>query len=188
MGGESRGSGRAGLNRKGREEDPQRTPGKPLQIQIRLAGPEDAAAIAAVLHESFLEYESLYTKGGFAATTPGAEQMHARMREGPLWIALRGGEVLGTVAAVRKDDSAYIRGMAVLPLARGSGVGSRLLEQVEHWASREGVRRLFLSTTPFLDSAIRLYEKSGFVRSDEGPHELFGTPLFTMEKAVARAK
>jgi ribosomal protein S18 acetylase RimI-like enzyme len=45
-------------------------------------------------------------------------------------------------------------------------------------------RRLFLSTTPFLDRAISLYERFGFQRNEEGLRELFGTPLFTMEKFV----
>jgi hypothetical protein len=43
---------------------------------------------------------------------------------------------------------------------------------------------LLLSTTPFLSEAIKLYERSGFRRSTEGPRELFGTPLFTMEKQL----
>jgi hypothetical protein len=29
-----------------------------------------------------------------------------------------------------------------------------------------------------------LYEKFGFQRTGEGPHELAGTPLFTMEKKL----
>jgi len=88
------------------------------QIEIRRAGPEDAPAIAVVLHESFVEFKALYTDGGFSATTPGTDQILARMREGPIWVALREGAVLGTVAAVVKSDSVYIRGMAVLPNAR----------------------------------------------------------------------
>src|SRR5260370_227302 len=43
---------------------------------------------------------------------------------------------------------------------------------------------MYLSTTPFLDRAIRLYERFGFQRSDEGPLDLFGTPLFTMTKRL----
>ena len=67
-------------------------------------------------------------------------------------------------------------------LARGERIGALLLTHVEEFARTEGCSRLFLSTTPFLDRAIRLYERFGFRRTLEGPHELFGTPLFTMEK------
>jgi ribosomal protein S18 acetylase RimI-like enzyme len=157
-----------------------------IHSEIRRAGPEDAPAIATVLHESFVEFKPLYTDGGFSATALGADQVLVRMREGPVWVALRGGTVLGTVAAVVKGDSVYIRGMAVLPAARGSGCGTMLLRQVEIWAGSEGVTRLFLSTTPFLDSAIRLYQAFGFHRTDEGVHDLFGTPLFTMEKTIVK--
>ena len=154
------------------------------QVEIRRAGPEDAPVIAAVLHESFVEFKALYTEGGFAATALGAEQVLTRMQEGPAWVVLRAGVVMGTVAAIVKDESVYIRGMAVLPSARGLGGGAKLLQQVEKWAASQRYNRLSLSTTPFLHSAIRLYEKSGFRRMDGGLHDLFGMPLFTMDKAV----
>ncbi|MBZ5678609.1 MAG: GNAT family N-acetyltransferase [Acidobacteriia bacterium] len=152
------------------------------QVQIRRAAVDDCAAIADLLYRSFVEFKHLYTHGGFAATTPAAVQVGTRMQEGPVWVALSRGVMVGTVAAVKKGDSVYIRGMAVLPAQRGLGAGSKLLEEVENWAAEQGLTRLFLSTTPFLDSAIRLYERSGFRRTDDGPHDLFGTPLFTMEK------
>jgi len=155
-------------------------------ILIRDAGADDAVAIAKILHESFAEYESLYTREGFTATTPNAGQVTERMREGPIWVALHQGEAVGTVAAVRKERSVYMRGMAVLPTARGLRVGSRLLEHVESWSCNEECARLFLSTTPFLSSAIRLYERQGFRRVKEQPQHLFGTPLFTMEKEIRR--
>ena len=157
----------------------------PTQIEIRRAGPEDVSAIASVLHESFVEFRPLYTTGGFYATTLNAEQILTRMRDGPIWVALREGAVLGTAAAVIKSGSVYIRGMAVLPSARGCGAGTRLLQQIEVWAGIEGHTRIFLSTTPFLTAAIRLYERFGFRRTDESIYDLFGTPLLTMEKTVS---
>ena len=60
----------------------------------------------------------------------------------------------------------------------------RLLEQVEQFAREQDADRLYLRTTPFLERAIRLYERSGFRRSEEGPLTLFGTPLFTMVKTL----
>jgi len=156
------------------------------QFVVRRAELDDAPAIAEVLHQSFVEFKPLYTEGGFAATTLRTEQVISRMREGPAWVALRGDVVMGTVAAVVKDESVYIRGMAVLPRARGLGTGAQLLQQIEMWAKHEGYTRLFLSTTPFLDSAIRLYERFGFRRTDPELHDLFGTPLFTMEKFLLR--
>jgi len=158
------------------------------EIEIRRAFPRDASTIARVLFDSFTEFRSLYSDGGFAATAPGTDKVRARIEEGPVWLALRRGVVSGTISAMVKTDSAYIRGMAVLPSARGSGVGVALLQRAEDWAMRHGCLRLLLSTTPFLSSAIRLYEKSGFRRVQAGPHELFGTPLLTMEKALARSK
>jgi GNAT superfamily N-acetyltransferase len=152
------------------------------EIQIRDAGPQDAVAIAHVLHESFVEYEGLYTREGFVATTPNADQIMARMREGPTWVALQGATLLGSVAAMVKEEAVYMRGMGVLPAARGLRVGARLLQCVEDWAFGQGCRRVFLSTTPFLKAAIGLYEGAGFRRIEDGPRDLFGTPLFTMEK------
>ncbi len=153
-------------------------------VTIRCAGAEDAPVIARVLYESFVEFRALYTDGGFAATALGAEQILIRIQEGPVWVALRDEAVVGTVAAVAKGASVYVRGMAVLPAARGWGVGAELLSTVESWAVSEGYGGLFLSSTRFLSSAIRLYEGFGFRRVVEEPQDLFGTELFTMEKVL----
>jgi putative acetyltransferase len=153
-------------------------------IRIRMAVPEDAPSIASVLLESFIEYQPLYTQEGFAATTPASDQIRNRIEEGPVWVALDNDAILGTISVVPKEDSLYVRGMAILPAARGQGIGELLLKQVERFAFEQSFKRLFLSTTPFLYRAIRLYERYGFRRSSEGPDNLFGTPLFTMEKIL----
>jgi len=84
------------------------------------------------------------------------------------------------VSAVLKREGLYIRGMAVDPAARGKGIGRELLDCAEKFAVQNCCERLFLSTTPFLSRAIKLYERYGFQRTSVGPDNLFGTPLFTM--------
>ena len=69
-----------------------------------MAVPNDAPVIAAVLYESFLEYKSFYTHEAFNATAPNTDQIQDRMKEGPIWVALSGGTVVGTVAAVPKPE------------------------------------------------------------------------------------
>ena len=153
-------------------------------IETRLASVDEAASIASVLHQAFIQYESLYTAAAFAITTPPPREIEQRWNEGPVWSALQNGRLVGTVAAVAKDDALSIRSMAVLPSARGQGIGKILLAEVERFARAGGFRRLLLSTTPFLDDAIHLYERFGFERTPDGPHDLAGTPLFTMEKKL----
>ncbi len=154
------------------------------KIEIRLAVQSDASSTASVLFDAFAEYRPLYTREAFAATTPDSGHMRDRMVEGPVWVALLNGVIVGTVSAVPKEEALYVRGMAVLSEAKGRGIGKILLDTVENFAYEHSYKRLFLSTTPFLDRAIHLYEHFGFRRNSDGPHDLFGTPLFTMEKML----
>ena len=155
------------------------------ECEIRRASEDDAEAIATVLYESFADYRPLYTSAGFAATTPAGPEVRKRIEEGPVWVSLCNDKIVGTVSVLDKgSEGSYVRGMAVLPAARGKGIGRRLLEQVEAFAHEHGYERLFLSTTPFLEPAIQLYKGFGFRPTDEGPYDLFGTPLFTMVKSL----
>src|SRR5258708_32770281 len=104
------------------------------------------------------------------------------MGEGPVWVAIDEEEIVGTVSVVAEAESPYIRGMAVLPSARGARIGALLLIHIEEFARREGFSRWFLSTTPFLDRAIRLYERFGFQRTSDEPREFFVTPLSRWKK------
>jgi ribosomal protein S18 acetylase RimI-like enzyme len=151
---------------------------------VRLAKTADAEVIASVMYEAFSQYRSLYTAEGFAATAITSEEVVSRMSQGPMFVTLVDDAIVGTVSVVKKNDSLYIRGMAVLPASRGNRIGAIMLNRIEEYAANEGCERLFLSTTPFLERAIMLYEKFGFTRTNEGPHDLFGTPLFTMEKRL----
>jgi GNAT superfamily N-acetyltransferase len=157
---------------------------EPPSIAIRAAQASEAAAIASTILEAFAEYRASYTPAAFAATTPAAETILRRLGEGPVWVASRQDALVGTLSAVPQGPACYIRSMAILPAARGQGIGRRLLQRAEDFAAAHGHAYLLLSTTPFLTPAIRLYERAGFRRSDDGPHDLFGTALFTMVKPL----
>lgn len=152
------------------------------QPSLRIAAPEDAEEIVAVLAESFVEHKSSYTAPAYAATVPTIDEITKRFSEGTTWIASCKGRIVGTISVVPTKDSLYIRSMAILPEARGNRIGERFLKEIEDYAVARNYRKLVLNTTPFLKRAIRLYEKFGFVLC--GADDLFGTPLLTMEKPL----
>jgi len=147
---------------------------------VRQATPQDAQAIADLLHRAFSEFEQLYTPAAFDATVLDVQRVLRRMDEGPIWI-YETSVISGTVSAVCKPSGLNIRGIAVDPGARGQRIGEQLLNAAIEWGKKQGCTRAFLSTTPFLLSAIRLYERYGFARRSTGPQDLFGTPIFSMD-------
>lgn len=159
-------------------------PNIPPGTFVRRAVVDEAPSLAEVLHQAFVEFEALYTSAAFGATTPAVEAVQKRWGEGPVWVVAWGDHLVGTISAVPKSEGLYIRSMAVLPAARGRGIGYLLLQKVDEFAVEQSLHRMFLSTTPFLTGAIRLYEQFGFYRTNDPPHELFGTPLFTMVKLL----
>ena len=151
-------------------------------IHIREAGPHDTEEVSRVLRLAFAKYEPLYTAQGFAATTPNSEEVSTRLREGPIWVAIHHETIVGTAGAVCKSSQCYVRGVAVLPEWRACGIASLLMATIECFAVVNKAGSLFLTTTPFLDDAIRLYSRLGFVLGNEHPQDLYGTPLLGMRK------
>jgi GNAT superfamily N-acetyltransferase len=155
------------------------------QYRVRIANGADAAGIFTLLMSAFKEFEALYTPEAFRATVLPHPAILVRMKEGPLWVVETGSVIIGTVGAFENSESVLVRGMAAHPSTHGRGVGKCLLDQVEQFATREGVRLLELYTTAFLDRAIRLYRAAGFNFSGEriNPN---GTELLRMTKALNR--
>ena len=154
------------------------------ELFIRIAIHADSRVISEILLEAFLPFQHLYTEKAFAATTVSPDEVRNRMREGIVWVAIKNNRVVGTVAVKQKTRGLYIRGMVVLPEARGMKVGRRLLDHVEQYAMENKINRIFLSTTPYLVAAIHLYESFGFTQCSEVDDSFYGTPWFEMEKLM----
>jgi len=155
------------------------------EIEYRRAEPNDAQAISDLLLEAFGEFESEYMPGAFEYTTPGVEIIRGRFDEGPIWVAMDGDLMVGTVSGLPEPDRFYIRSMAVKPGVQGRGIGKKLLDLLEAHAREKGFEKLYLYTTFVLPAAHRLYEKNGFyILRETPPDEWFDMPGLEMEKAL----
>ncbi|MEO7659423.1 MAG: GNAT family N-acetyltransferase [Pyrinomonadaceae bacterium] len=154
-------------------------------FEIRLARSDEAETVSRLLREAFGPYRSGYTVDAFEYTTPTAETIESRFAEGPIWLAVDGEEVIGTVSVMSDDGRLYIRSMAVTPTAQGRGVGRQLLETLESYAREKGFKKLYLYTTFVLPVARPMYEKNGFyVIRETPPEEWFGVGGIEMEKII----
>lgn len=155
------------------------------EIEYRRAEPNDSQAISDLLLAAFGEFKSEYMPGAFEYTTPNAEIVHGRFDEGPLWVAMDGDVMVGTVSGLPEPERFYIRSMAVKPGIQGCGIGKKLLDLLEGHAHEQGFKRLYLYTTYVLPAAQRLYEKNGFyVLRETPPDEWFDMPGLEMEKIL----
>lgn len=86
---------------------------------------------------------------------------------GRLYLALCDGNAAGCAALRRLDDeNCEMKRLYVRPQYRGNGLGEMLAKKLITDAKHIGYSRMYLDTLPFLDSAIRLYERMGFCRTE----------------------
>lgn len=95
------------------------------------------------------------------------------------WIAELDGERVGCVfcSASETEDTAQLRLLLVEPLARGAGVGTRLVDECLRFARRSGYTRIVLWTNDVLAAARRIYQRAGFQLDRREPHTSFGRDL-----------
>jgi GNAT superfamily N-acetyltransferase len=133
-----------------------------MPLVVARAGPEDLAEIREMLREyaawlaidlSFQDFtrELRDLPGEYAP--PG----------GDLYIARLDDSIVGTVAFRQCGNRcAEMKRLYVRSVARGSGVGRRLVETVLAAARARGHHTMVLDTLPVMHSAQRMYEALGF--------------------------
>ncbi|AIE84553.1 GNAT family N-acetyltransferase [Fimbriimonas ginsengisoli] len=87
-------------------------------------------------------------------------------------VAYAGAEPVGC-GAFRwvRDGVVEIKRMYVDPDHRGRGVGAQVLRELEAWAAEAGASTAILETSKRLQSAVRLYQRSGYrVIENYGPY------------------
>lgn len=142
-----------------------------MTATLRVAGPGDLELFAALEAEVFSE-------------DPWTPYMIAEELSSPAsryWIATDdSGDVVGYGGAKVGGDQADVMTIGVRSHARGQGIGAAILDALLVWSREAGAREIFLDVRPSNESAIRLYEKRGFVEIGRRPR-YFRNPV---EEAV----
>ena len=143
-------------------------------LRWRIAGPDDAAAVAAIGRQSFTEtFGHLYTAENLAAFLANHNEANWRAGLSDPDFVVRLGEADGRAAAYAKlgppslpfevkSPTIELRQFYVLKPWHGSGVAREMMAWVLDEARRRGAEEIYLSV--FIDNhrARRFYERYGF--------------------------
>ena len=139
-------------------------------FSIRPIRQSDDPSIAAVIRTVMPEFGA--TGSGFAINDPEVDWM-SRAYAAPqsaYFVVERDGTVLGGGGVAPLvgggGNTCELRKMYFLPVARGIGAGTAMMDHCLHAARSFGFSQCYLETLGGMDAAIRLYERSGFQRID----------------------
>jgi GNAT superfamily N-acetyltransferase len=106
------------------------------------------------------------------AEIPARLEAFARFPQAVALVATNGyAEVVGLitshiVSSIHDNDPvAWLTTLVVLEDARGAGVGSALVKHIEEWASRNGAKRLSVTSALHREETHAFYEKRDYERT-----------------------
>lgn len=129
-------------------------------VVIRRMNVSDAAAVAG-----------LATQLGYPAIEAEIRRRFDRLsgrQDAALFVAERSdGNILGWIhvqltSLLESDDRGEIWGLVVDEIARGTGIGRRLVEAAEQWAGHAGVSIMVVRSNQVRTSAKGFYEHLGY--------------------------
>lgn len=109
---------------------------------MRLAGPEDLAAIVALTQAAYAPYSAILD----APPIPVTEDYAPRIAQGQVWLLEIGDELAGVITLERHEDHAMIFSVAVSPAFQGKGFGIALLKHADEQARQWGLPEIRLYT------------------------------------------
>jgi putative acetyltransferase len=137
-------------------------------FRIRPIEPRDDASVASIIRSVMPEFGA--SGPGFAIHDPEVGHMSAAYSRPrcAYFVVERDGRVLGGGGIAPLDggdaDTCELRKMYFLPALRGLGAGRALMATCLEAARAAGFRHCYLETLTGMDTAQRLYERSGFAR------------------------
>lgn len=134
----------------------------PMPISLRLAGPEDSAAIARLIGTLAADLEE-----SSPITPPFVTKvLHQHICQ--VLLAARGEEVLGLLSfsfhpsLFHAADSCMIDELVIEPGARNQGIGAVLLDDAIRRAREHGCAEVSLGVMASNAGALRFYQRHGF--------------------------
>jgi ribosomal protein S18 acetylase RimI-like enzyme len=147
-------------------------------VLVRPATSADAAALRAILHDTFESTWAPQLTDAAAAAYRTEDRPSAYVGEKGLAfrVAERGGEVVGFV----HWDGDFVNALHVLGVHARSGVGAHLMDHAETQIARAGFAAARLETDTFNQRSQAFYAKRGYVEAGRYPDEEWNSGLTTL--------
>jgi RimJ/RimL family protein N-acetyltransferase len=137
---------------------------------IREIEREDTERFVSLINQVESESEFLLFEAGERQVTVEQQEKRIDMMEqegnSTIFVAEENSELIGYLIAMggqakRNKHTAYLV-IGILTEYRGQGVGSKLFQRLEEWATEQQLHRLELTVVTLNEAGIRLYKKMGF--------------------------
>lgn len=92
-----------------------------------------------------------------------------------VWVVEMDDRIVGCIAIVDAgNDEAQLRWLLLTKETRGKGFGKRLVREAVDFCREKGYESVYLWTIDALHTARSVYERNGFVLTEEIRHEMWG--------------
>ena len=134
---------------------------------IREIQQKDNTSITQVVREVLVEFG--VPKVGTAYEDKALDRMFEtyQKEKASYFVIEYQGKIIGGAGIAQLDNfdgnTCELQKMYFLPIARGKGLGSKMISMCLNKAKEFGFDQCYLETMPYMDSARALYKKNGFV-------------------------
>lgn len=139
---------------------------------IREIEPEDNMALAKLIRSVIVEMGAPTV--GTAYEDKATDMMfETYLKEKSCYFVLEhnntivGGAGIAQLDNYEGDDVCELQKMYFLPIARGKGLGSKMITICLDRAKEFGFKTCYLETLPYMEAAVKLYKRYGFENRDK---------------------
>ncbi|WP_166383166.1 MULTISPECIES: GNAT family N-acetyltransferase [unclassified Polaribacter] len=155
---------------------------------IREIQPKDNPQLAIVIREVLLEMGA--PKIGTAYEDKATDLMFEKYNtpNSFYYVVEHNNKVVGGVGIAQLDNfegnTCELQKMYFLPITRGKGLGSKLINTCLEKAKTIGFENCYLETMPYMNAAQALYKRNGFVNLDKpmGNTGHYSCPVWMLKK------
>ncbi len=147
-------------------------------IEIRLAGPEDAANIRDLTRTAYAKWVAVIGR----EPLPMQADYDRALHEHTIDLLRDGGAIVGLIETIPRPDHLWIENVAVAPGQQGRGYGRLLLAHVEARAAELGFYEIRLMTNEAFVANLAFYARLGY--GVVGAEPFRGGTVVTMAKRI----
>ena len=122
----------------------------------------DSDEIAELYNIVWTPYRKEFPKDLMDNRIPSPERVAGSMESNDYYVWREEGKILGVVRVQFPHGTCHLDRMVLHPEHRGRGIGKKLTQHIIDLAREKGASKVWLDTTPALETATKLYLSMGF--------------------------